>query len=66
LVILLETGAVTPPVGINVYIIKGIDPDIPMGAMFRGIVPFFLAMLVCLVILMVFPDTALFLLSLMK
>jgi C4-dicarboxylate transporter DctM subunit len=36
----IEMGQITPPVGINVYIIKGIVPEVPIERIFRGILPF--------------------------
>ena len=64
-VIVLEMGLISPPVGINVYMVKSIAEDVPMGAIFTGILPFWIAMLVCLVILIIFPAIALFLPSAM-
>jgi C4-dicarboxylate transporter DctM subunit len=66
IVILLETGAVTPPVGINVYVIKGIAPEVELYTIFRGIAPFLMMMFICLVILTIFPEIALVLPNLMK
>ncbi|MBL0713864.1 MAG: TRAP transporter large permease subunit, partial [Desulfosarcina sp.] len=60
-VIVLEMGLIGPPVGINVFVVKGVAPDVPLETIFRGIWPFWLAMLVCLLILIVFPQIALFL-----
>ena len=60
-VIMLEMALITPPVGVNVFIIKGIAKDVPMFTIFRGIWPFWLAMLICLLILTIFPKIALFL-----
>ena len=59
IVILLEMGAITPPVGINVYVIKGVARDVDLGLIFKGILPFFLCMILCVAILMLFPDIAL-------
>jgi C4-dicarboxylate transporter DctM subunit len=59
--ILIEMGLITPPIGMNVYVISGVAKDVPMEKTFRGIVPFFLAMLVCMLILLAFPEIALFL-----
>ncbi len=59
IVILLETGAITPPVGINVYVIKGIDPEVELYTIFKGIAPFLMMMFIFLIILTVFPDIAL-------
>jgi len=61
MVIVLEMGLISPPVGVNVFVVRGIAPDVPMGRIFRGIVPFWLAMGVALVILVAWPDIALFL-----
>jgi tripartite ATP-independent transporter DctM subunit len=61
MVIVLEMGLISPPVGVNVFVVKGIAGDIPMGDIFRGILPFWLAMGVCLALLVAFPQIALFL-----
>jgi C4-dicarboxylate transporter DctM subunit len=61
IVVLLEMGAITPPVGINAYVIKGVAKDVKLEVIFKGIVPFFIAMALCLVILILFPQIALFL-----
>ena len=66
IVILMEMGMISPPVGINVFVVKGIAKDIPMYTIFRGILPFWVAMLFCIFILTVFPQIALFLPNLMK
>lgn len=60
-VIALEMGMISPPVGINVFIVKAIAPDVPMARIFRGIWPFWFAMLVMILLLVAFPDLALFL-----
>jgi tripartite ATP-independent transporter DctM subunit len=60
-IIVIEMGLISPPVGLNVYIVKGIANDVPMSTIFRGIWPFWIAMAVCIGILMVFPNLALFL-----
>ena len=57
----IEMGLITPPVGVNVFVISGIAKDVPMYTIFRGAVPFFLAMVICMVILIAFPQIALFL-----
>ena len=65
-VIAIEVAMVTPPVGINVYVVAGIAPDIPMSTIFRGIFPFLIADAVRIAILMFVPATALFLPGLMR
>ena len=59
MVILLEMGLISPPVGINVFVVKGLVPDVPMGQIFFGILPFWVAMIVCVALLIAFPDIAL-------
>jgi tripartite ATP-independent transporter DctM subunit len=59
MVIVLEMGLISPPVGINVFVVKGLVPQVPMGQIFRGILPFWTAMLVCIAILVAFPEIAL-------
>jgi tripartite ATP-independent transporter DctM subunit len=56
MVIVLEMGLISPPVGINVFVVKGIAADVPMGRIFAGIMPFWLAMLICTAILTAFPQ----------
>jgi tripartite ATP-independent transporter DctM subunit len=58
-VLVLEMGLISPPVGINVFVVKGVAGDVPMGQIFAGIVPFWLAMIVCVAILIAFPEIAL-------
>jgi tripartite ATP-independent transporter DctM subunit len=60
MVIVLEMGLISPPVGINVFVVKGLVPDTPIGTIFRGILPFWAAMGVCIVLLVLFPQIALF------
>jgi tripartite ATP-independent transporter DctM subunit len=60
-VIVLEMGMISPPVGINVFIVKSIAPDVPIGQIFRGIWPFWIAMALMIGLLILFPQLALFL-----
>ena len=60
-VVVSEMAMITPPVGMNVYAISGIAQDVPMHQIFRGIIPFFLVMLCFVIILIIFPQIALFL-----
>jgi C4-dicarboxylate transporter, DctM subunit len=61
LVVLGEMGVITPPVGVNVFVIKGISPDVPLETIFRGILPFLVALIICACLLIVFPKIATFL-----
>jgi tripartite ATP-independent transporter DctM subunit len=64
---LLEIGMVTPPVGMNVFVIKGVVGDIiSTTGIFKGIMWFLFADIVVLALMMVFPDLVLFLPNLMK
>ena len=56
-----EMGVITPPVGVNVFVIKGIAPDIPLEKIFRGIFPFLLALVLFTILLTIFPQIATFL-----
>jgi tripartite ATP-independent transporter DctM subunit len=64
LVIIMEIGFITPPVGMNVFTFSGVT-GIPVGTIFRGVWPFVLAELICIVILTIFPQIVLFLPSTM-
>ncbi len=59
-------GVITPPVGMNVYILKGIVPDVPLETIFKGIWPFLYAIIACLVLLMLFPGLATYLPSIIS
>jgi TRAP-type C4-dicarboxylate transport system permease large subunit len=61
MVIVLEMGLISPPVGLNVFVVKGIAPDVPLNDIFRGIWPFWFAMMLAILILVAFPSIALFL-----
>lgn len=59
-VILVEMGLVTPPVGMDAFILSG-AVDAPLSTIFRGVVPFIVAMIICIVLLTAFPQIALWL-----
>ena len=65
-VIVIEMGLITPPVGINVFVVKGVASGVPMSTIFRGVFPFWFAMAACLLILILFPEIALYLPRQMK
>jgi len=65
-VIVIEMGLITPPVGINVFVVKGVASGVPMSTIFRGVLPFWFAMAACLILLVLFPQIALFLPESMK
>ena len=57
----VEIGLITPPVGMNVFIINSLAKDIPMRETFRGVLPFLASDLVRLLLLMFFPALSLWL-----
>jgi tripartite ATP-independent transporter DctM subunit len=59
--IVVELGLITPPVGMNVFVINSLARDVPMGETFRGVMPFFLAELLRVVVLVAFPGLSLWL-----
>lgn len=64
---LLEIGLITPPVGLNVFVIKGIVGDqIPIETIFKGILWFLVADFICVGLLIAFPEISLYLPSLIK
>jgi tripartite ATP-independent transporter DctM subunit len=65
MVLMMEAGLITPPVGLNVYTLAGIAKDVPMAEIFKGALPFLLAIILTVVILTLFPEIVLFLPSLM-
>jgi len=56
--IVMETGLIHPPVGLNIFVIKNIAPDIPLGAIIRGVIPFVALMLLTVVLISAFPTIA--------
>ena len=65
IVLITEMGVITPPVGVNVYVVYGVAGDVPLETIFKGVFPMLIALLVCNLILMIFPQIALFLPGLM-
>lgn len=58
LTINMELGLITPPVGLNLFVIKSITPDVPLQTILRGAFPFMLCMVLAIVLLCIFPDLA--------
>lgn len=59
LTIVTTMGAITPPVGVNVFIVQGLVPDIPLHTIFRGVTYFFLAYALCIAVMWLWPATVL-------
>ena len=57
-VIAVELGLITPPIGINVFVVKSSVPDVDVWAVFRGVLPFVLAMLLALALVLAWPGLA--------
>jgi len=65
-VLVTEMGVITPPVGVNVYVIKGIAGDVPLESIFKGTVPFLIAIIAAVGVLIAFPEIALYLPGLIR
>jgi C4-dicarboxylate transporter DctM subunit len=65
IVLITEMGVITPPVGINVYVVFGVARDVPLEKIFRGVFPMLIALIVCNLLLILFPQIALWLPGLM-
>lgn len=66
IVLVTEMGVITPPVGVNVYVVKGIAPSVPLETIFVGALPFVISLCALVILLIMFPQVALFLPSLMR
>ena len=66
IVLLGEMGVITPPVGVNVFVIKGIAPEVPLDHIFKGIFPFLGALILLAIVILFVPEIATFLPSLVK
>lgn len=65
-VVLTEIGLITPPVGMNVFVLKACLQHVPLKTIFRGLIPFISADIIRLVLLVSFPSISLVLVQLMK
>ncbi|MEM9523762.1 MAG: TRAP transporter large permease [Pseudomonadota bacterium] len=61
MVLVLEMGLISPPVGVNCFVVKSIAPQVPLSRIFTGVMPFWAAMILCVVLLIAFPQVALIL-----
>jgi len=59
--IVVEVGLITPPVGLNIFVIRSQVPDVALGTVYRGILPFLWAHAILVAILLLWPDVALWL-----
>jgi tripartite ATP-independent transporter DctM subunit len=63
---LIELGLITPPVGLNCFVIAGVAKDVPLSRIFRGILPFIIMDIPIMAVLVAFPQISLFLPNTMK
>jgi tripartite ATP-independent transporter DctM subunit len=61
IVVVTQMGVISPPVGVNVYVVSGIERSIPLQQIFRGVLPFLLALILAAILLIAFPGLCLFL-----
>jgi tripartite ATP-independent transporter DctM subunit len=66
IVVVVEIGLISPPVGMNLFVLKTLLPNVSQGTVFRGVLPFMLADVVRMALLIAFPAISLYLPSLMK
>lgn len=59
--IMMQQALITPPVGMNVFVLAGVVKDVPVSTIFRGALPFVIAIFVGLIFMIIFPEIALFL-----
>ena len=65
IILMMEMGAITPPVGLNCFIISGVAKDIPLSTIYKGVIPFTITIVIGVVLLLIFPQIALILPNLM-
>ncbi|MDZ4255863.1 MAG: TRAP transporter large permease [Sulfuritalea sp.] len=61
LTLVTTMGAVTPPVGVNVFIVHGLAPEIPIHTIFRGVAYFLISFVLCILLMWIFPAMVLYL-----
>jgi len=66
IVMVTQIGVITPPVGVNVYVVHGIARDVPIYTIFKGAMPLLVALIIGTLLLIPFPQLALFLPGLIK
>ena len=65
-VLVSEIGLITPPIGMNVFVVKSVLPDVKLGAIFRGVTPYIIALVTGLILVLLVPQIATFLPGLMR
>ena len=65
-VLVTQIGVITPPVGVNAYVVSGVAMDIPLEDIFKGVVPLLAALIIGTLLMIPFPQIALLLPGMMK
>lgn len=66
MVVVVEMGLITPPIGMNVFTVRAVMPDIKLGHIFKGVVPFVFADVIALMLILLFPAIAIGLVELLR
>ncbi|MBI9086907.1 MAG: TRAP transporter large permease [Desulfobacterales bacterium] len=66
IVLVTQIGVITPPVGVNVYVVSAVARDVPLHVIFKGVLPMLLALVIATLLLIPFPQIALFLPGMMR
>jgi len=66
IVLITQIGVITPPVGVNVYVVSGVARDVPLNVIFKGVIPMLIALIITTFLLIPFPQIALWLPGLIK
>lgn len=65
IVVVTQMGVISPPVGVNAYVVSGIERDISLQTVFKGILPYLLCLIIAAILLVAFPQLSLWLPSLL-
>lgn len=60
-VLMMEAGLITPPMGLNIFTVAGVAPDVPIATIFRGVLPFLISIFLVVFLIILFPGIALYL-----
>jgi TRAP-type C4-dicarboxylate transport system permease large subunit len=58
MILVVEMGLITPPIGMNVFVVKTVIPDLALGRIFRGVMPFVVADIIALALILIIPAIA--------
>jgi TRAP-type C4-dicarboxylate transport system permease large subunit len=61
IVLVTQIGVITPPVGVNVYVVRSVARDVRLETIFKGVIPLLFAIIAATALLIIFPSLALFL-----